>query len=350
MAAEVTKPDFSYVWASGGAIVAPSDVKKQTGWVAEVPPFQWENYLQNRQDNAILHLFQKGISEWDALSNYYFTASGVRSYVQGSDGVIYVAVQDSIGQNPVTDSSDTYWKIAFSSTDLANTTTAGIVELATTAEMTTGTSPTLVPPVAAIAAQMPFRGIVAYTTAGSYSWVVPAGVTVCQVTVQGGGAGGGGANTAGAAAGGGAGGFTEGLIPVTPGSSITVVVGAGGAGGTNAPTNGTNGGTSSFGSTLIATGGTGGQLNLGGISTVPGPSGTGSGGYLNLSGGFAGQGYQVTGGYTGGLGAAPQFGSVPVQNVATQGVAATALGGGGNGAAAIALGGTGKSGYVVIKY
>lgn len=111
MAAEVNKPDFSYQWASGGAIVAPSNVKVQTGWTAEVPPFQWENYLQNRQDNAILHLFQKGISEWDALSNYYFTTSGTRSYVQGSDGAIYVALQDSVGQNPI--SAPLYWQPAF---------------------------------------------------------------------------------------------------------------------------------------------------------------------------------------------------------------------------------------------
>lgn len=119
MVAEVAKPDFQYVWASGGAIVAPSTVKGQTGWVAEVPPFQWENYLQNRQDNAIMHLFQKGISVWDTLSNYYFTTNGVRSYVQGSNGLIYVAVQNSIGQNPVTDVSNTYWKVAFA--DNSNT-------------------------------------------------------------------------------------------------------------------------------------------------------------------------------------------------------------------------------------
>lgn len=118
MVAEVTKPDFSYVWSSGGANVLPSAVKIQTGWTAEVPPFQWENALQNRQDNAIVHLFQKGISEWDANSNYYFTTNGVRSYVQGSDGIIYVAVQDSINQNPTTDLSDTYWKVAFAAGDV----------------------------------------------------------------------------------------------------------------------------------------------------------------------------------------------------------------------------------------
>lgn len=119
MANEVVKPDFSYQWSSGGAIVAPSNVKIQTGWTAEVPPFQWENWSQNRQDNAILHLFQKGISEWDAVSNYYFTTSGVRSYVQGSDGNIYVAKADSVNQNPVTDSTQTYWTRAFPNTNPA---------------------------------------------------------------------------------------------------------------------------------------------------------------------------------------------------------------------------------------
>lgn len=111
--AEISKPDFQYVWASGGSIVAPSNVKIQTGWTAEVPPFQWENWSQNRQDAAISHILQKGISVWSATGEYYFTTSGERSYVQGSDGNIYVAVADSVGQDPTTDAVDAYWKIAF---------------------------------------------------------------------------------------------------------------------------------------------------------------------------------------------------------------------------------------------
>jgi hypothetical protein len=111
--AEISKPDYTYLWSSGGAIVAPSNVKIQTGWTAEVPPFQWENWSQNRQDAAISHILQKGISVWSATGEYYFTTSGERSYVQGSDGNIYVAVADSVGQNPVTDTVDAYWKIAF---------------------------------------------------------------------------------------------------------------------------------------------------------------------------------------------------------------------------------------------
>lgn len=109
--AEVIRPDYTFQWSSGGAVVAPSNAKIQTGWTAEVPPFQWENWAQNRQDNAITHLFQKGISTWSATQDYYYTLNGPKSYVQGSDGNIYVSLQNSTNQNPV--SSPTYWKIAF---------------------------------------------------------------------------------------------------------------------------------------------------------------------------------------------------------------------------------------------
>lgn len=110
---EITKPDFTYQWSSGGTLVTPSNVKIQTGWTAEVPPYQWENWSQNRQDNAIVHLFQKGISVWSATQDYYLTASGPRAYVQGSDGKVYEAVQTSTNQNPTTDTTNTYWKLAF---------------------------------------------------------------------------------------------------------------------------------------------------------------------------------------------------------------------------------------------
>lgn len=110
----ITKPDFTYVWASGGAVVAPNDSKKQLGWVAEAPPFQYDNWLQNRQDQMLAHINQRGIPAWDALTNY---EAGSLSYVQGSDGKIYKSVAASgpsaTVQNPTTDGTDTYWTIAF---------------------------------------------------------------------------------------------------------------------------------------------------------------------------------------------------------------------------------------------
>lgn len=111
----IAKPDYSYVWASGGSKVSPSATKIQNGWVAEPPPFQYENWLQNRQDQAIAHIFQRGIAQWDGLTNY---EAGV-CYVTGSDGLVYKSVAASgpttAVQDPVTDSSDTYWTIAFAS-------------------------------------------------------------------------------------------------------------------------------------------------------------------------------------------------------------------------------------------
>lgn len=136
----ITKPDYEFIWASGGAIVEPSDVKKQLGWTPEVPPHQWENWIQNRQDQYIAHINQRGVPEWDGNTEY--EAAGL-SYVQGSDGVVYKSVAASgpstTTQDPTTDVTDTYWTIAFASNTQATETVAGIAELATQAEAETGT-------------------------------------------------------------------------------------------------------------------------------------------------------------------------------------------------------------------
>lgn len=135
----ISKPDYTYIWASGGAIVEPSDVKKQLGWIAEVPPHQWENWAQNRQDQFNAHVNQRGIAEWDGLSEY--EAAGL-SYVQGTDGIVYKSVAASgpstTVQDPTTDVADTYWKIAFANNTLATESIAGIAPLATTAEAEAG--------------------------------------------------------------------------------------------------------------------------------------------------------------------------------------------------------------------
>ena len=122
----ITKPDFTYVWASGGAVVAPNDAKKQLGWVAEAPPFQYDNWLQNRQDQMLAHINQRGIAAWDALTNY---EAGGLSYVQGSDGKVYKSVAASgpsaTVQNPTTDGTDTYWTVAFADVGAFLTQAAG---------------------------------------------------------------------------------------------------------------------------------------------------------------------------------------------------------------------------------
>ena len=130
---EILKPDMSSIWASGGAILTPSPAKVETGWTAEIPPHQWENYVQNRQDTAIAYLLQKGIPEWDATTEYQAN----KSFVQYS-GVIYKAKTTNTNKQPNTNPSDWSDVISDSIPD-ASTTTKGIVELATNTETQTGT-------------------------------------------------------------------------------------------------------------------------------------------------------------------------------------------------------------------
>lgn len=110
----ITKPtDLNKIWAASGDILAPSDSKISTGWQVEIPPRQYFNYIDNRQDKAIAHINQMGIAVWDNTTEYQYTALGIKSLCMGSDGTVYRALQTHQNQNPV--STVGYWEIAFSS-------------------------------------------------------------------------------------------------------------------------------------------------------------------------------------------------------------------------------------------
>lgn len=95
--ADIALPDLSLLWASAGDILQPSDSKIQQGWAPEIPPRQWFNWLDNRQDQAIAHIAQHGISVWSSELEY----QAGKSYVQGSDGLIYKALTTHTNINPV---------------------------------------------------------------------------------------------------------------------------------------------------------------------------------------------------------------------------------------------------------
>lgn len=167
----------------------------------------------------------------------------------------------------------------------------------------------------------------AFTTAGTYTWVAPAGVTSASIVTVGGGGGGrnlpfGGAQDGGGGAGGAL--AYANNVSITPGSSYTVVVGVGGTGGDSPGT----GGQSRFslgGTTYVAAnGGTAGQLGpnaaggtvsvgtggAGGIGTGgTGAGGGGAGGYAGAGGqsGYAASGSAGAGGGGGGGGSAGSF-------------------------------------------
>jgi len=107
--AKITKPDMTYVWASGGSKTAPPNVKIQTGWIVEKPEFEKMNWVQNRQDGSLAYLFQMGVPEWDSAVEYQYSAT-YKSYVQ-RNGLVYKALQVGTNKDPASEAA--YWTVAF---------------------------------------------------------------------------------------------------------------------------------------------------------------------------------------------------------------------------------------------
>lgn len=184
-----------------------------------------------------------------------------------------------------------------------------------------------------------------YITASS-TFTVPAGVNQLFVRVWGGGGGGGGSGTvAQTAGGGGGGGYAEGVISVSPGQTISAVVGAGGAGGVGGA--GGAGGASSFG-TLTANGGSGGQPNPIGSG---GAGGTASGPGLNVTGSGGGSGQDTFAGHGGSGGGGAFGGNGSSASIGTGYVAQLPGGGGaGRGGSGPGAGVAGAAGLIIVEY
>lgn len=141
----------------------------------------------------------------------------------------------------------------------------------------------------------PASGTDTYSSAGTFTWTAPAGVTAVQVECWGGGGGGGGDDsTRGGGGGGGGGAYSKkNTVTVTPGNTYQVIVGAAGSAGSDGADGGA-GGDSKFNTTdCVAKGGTGGKggqnngtKGTGGAAA----SGTGDTKYSGGDGG-AGDGY-----------------------------------------------------------
>ena len=109
---EIIKQGMTDIWASSGDIVAPDAGKVASGWLVEVVPRQYWNWMQNRTDVNLAYMLQHGIPEWDAITEFIAN----KSYVQHA-GIVYKAILTGINQNPVT--ATTYWKVAFATSTAA---------------------------------------------------------------------------------------------------------------------------------------------------------------------------------------------------------------------------------------
>lgn len=106
---QISKPNtLNKIWAAGGDRATPLDSKISSGWQIEIPPRQWFNWLDNRQDQAIAHFNQYGIPVWDDQTEY----QAGKSYVQDpSNGLVYRCVTTNTGNQPALTPS--HWTVAF---------------------------------------------------------------------------------------------------------------------------------------------------------------------------------------------------------------------------------------------
>lgn len=103
------KPQFNSVWAATGTRLTPDPAKISQGWIVEIPPHEYENWSQNRQDALLAHINQVGIPMWDATVEY----QAGKSYIQGTtSGTIYRAVNTNTNVNPELDIQGN-WVVAF---------------------------------------------------------------------------------------------------------------------------------------------------------------------------------------------------------------------------------------------
>jgi len=98
------KPNLTRVWAGtapGGNVVDPDTVtagKFAAGWQAEVPPFEYFNFIQKQITEGLAHINEQGIAVWDDVTTY-----PVGGLAKGSDGNVYKALTSQNDNDPVSD-------------------------------------------------------------------------------------------------------------------------------------------------------------------------------------------------------------------------------------------------------
>lgn len=177
----------------------------------------------------------------------------------------------------------------------------------------------------------------------SGSITIPDGITEVYLSMCGGGGGGSSRESASIGGGGGGGGqaCVNYRVPVTPGATYTITIGAGG--GANS-----DGGNTSFGS-IVCLGGNKGLLSVGGAAhSLDGGTGAGNQGKFGVQSGAGGNGSSSS---QCGCGGGTPFGiGGNIYTGVGTGNAANNSGGGGGGSPASSTGGSGGSGICIVMY
>lgn len=103
--ADIQKPDMAKLWANAGDKTPPADSLINSGWNAgDIPANTDFNFIDARQDQGVAYMLQKGIPEWDSVTEYQAN----KSWVQYG-GKIYKCIQTSSNKQP--DTQITYWRL-----------------------------------------------------------------------------------------------------------------------------------------------------------------------------------------------------------------------------------------------
>ena len=105
-------------WAESGDVATPESqgLARATGWPVsysqaggDTPEREVFNQMFREITAMLAELNTHGVLEWDDAINYDHPA-----LVTGSDDLVYISVQDSLNQDPTTDTGDTYWALLLS--------------------------------------------------------------------------------------------------------------------------------------------------------------------------------------------------------------------------------------------
>lgn len=307
----MAREPFNRTWAeSPDQFGEPTEPMWVSGWEGgadkEPPEAFAQNWWQQRADIALQQIERFGVMDWHVDAIY-----GIGGRARGNDGRFYLSVATpNQGNNPVSDTSGSWVRDAG-----------------------------------------PGQNIQIFSTAGAFTFTVPAvlrvGLRRAHVTLVGAGGAGGAALAGTTGRPGASGGWSLGLVDLAGVTSVSGSVGAGGQ--PVADGAGQSGGNTSFGAYMNATGGTGGLVGSGETAAA---AGSGSGGDLNFIGNHGSNMAQASDepmpgrpGPFGGAGAGQRAGA-PVAGLRS----GSAPGASGSGGATSGTGGAGANGIVIIQW
>lgn len=96
--------DFNSLWGSSAELQAWSQQQITDGWTSRIPRYQYDNNFLNDKCLKAQMLADQAIVEWSTEDSY-----PAYTFVRGSNRRLFVSKLANKGNDPLTDSTNTYW-------------------------------------------------------------------------------------------------------------------------------------------------------------------------------------------------------------------------------------------------